>query len=263
MINPQFTNNEIYHLYNRGVDKRKIFMDTSDPFRFIHNLFEFNDQNPAVFFRSSNNRNKKEKFDIGYRTIEKTPHTQPRKLLVEILVWCLMPNHYHLLVRQLVDGGISLFIKKLGIGYTNSFNKKYDRSGVLFQGKFKAVRLTSDAHFTHLPFYIHLNPIDLIEPNWKQEGIKDYKKAIKFLEAYRFSSHMDCIGKKNFPSVSQRKWLLDVLGGQAEYKKQCYQWLKSMQSINEKSVPANKATAKIEQIEEKMQILQNLAIEKI
>ncbi len=252
MANPQFVNNEIYHLCNRGVDKRQIFMDDSDSFRFIHNLFEFNDQEPAIFFRgSSNTTATKEKYGVGPRTlsaiVEKEARTKPRELLVEILVWCLMPNHYHLLVRQLVDGGVSLFMKKLNGGYTCSFNIKYERSGSLFQGKFKAVRLATDAHFSHIPFYIHLNPLDLIEPSWKGQGVKDYKKAIDFLEQYRFSSHMDYIDKKNFPSVGQRDFLLNIFNGSTEYKKQCYQWLKSF--------------SQNQNIEEMVRIIKDLALD--
>jgi len=122
--------------------------------------------------------------EVGLPKIEK----EPRKLLVEILVFCLMPNHFHLMVKQKVNGGITLFMRKLGTGYTNYFNQKYKRVGPLFQGKYKIVHLYQDAHFLYLPYYIHLNPLELIIPEWKEQGIKNIKKAIKFLEKYRWSS---------------------------------------------------------------------------
>ncbi len=142
---------------------------------------------------------------------------KPRKLLVEILVFTLMPNHFHLLVRQKKEKGIVRFMQKLGTGYTMYFNKKHDRVGGLFQGRFKAVLVNNDTHFIHLPFYIHTNPLDL-----------NYKSSISVvLENYRWSSFLDYIGKNNFPSVTSRKFLLDFFGGVEEYKKSTYDWIKN------------------------------------
>lgn len=231
----QFVNGSIYHIINRGVDKRTIFQDKTDYYRFVHNLFEFNDIEPAL---DHNNYAKKEirgtcqMPEVSPRAfgflMEKSANKKPRKLLVKLLAWCLMPNHYHFLVEQVVDGGITLFMRKLGTGYTIYFNQKHERTGVLFQGKFKAVHILDENHFLSLPFYIHGNPLDLVEPGWRRGEINNWAKAVKFLESYRFSSHVDYIGKKNFPSLTQRDFLLDVFGGQDSYKKQCYDWLKSM-----------------------------------
>lgn len=232
MQRPQFANKEIYHIYNRGVEKRKTFMEDPDRYRLIHDLFEFNDKAPALCYQYKSPLIKfYQSSEIGSQMIDKMIRQikkEPRKLLVEVLAWCLMPNHYHLLLRQLVDKGISLFMQKLGIGYTKYFNEKYKRSGVLFQGKFKAVFVKSESHFMHLPFYIHCNPLDLIEPGWREGSIKNYQKAIKFLESYRYSSHLDYIGKKNFPSVSQREFLFDIFDGPENYKKQYRDWLREM-----------------------------------
>ena len=210
----RFIQNNIYHIYNRGVEKRNIFMDNSDYFRFIHDLYEFNDKNPA--------------FNIYYKTPLQSYEAKPRKLLVEILAFVLMPNHFHLLLKEISENGISNFMHKLGGGYTMSFNQKYERSGSLFQGSFKAVLINQDSHFIHLPYYIHLNPLDLIMPEWRTRAINDYKKAMEFLENYRWSSHLDYIGKQNFPSVTHREFLLDFFGGQEEYRKVIFQWLKDI-----------------------------------
>ncbi|MDE2001122.1 MAG: transposase, partial [Patescibacteria group bacterium] len=125
-----------YHVLNRGVDKRKIFLDESDYFRFIHDLFEFNDQNPInnVTYHF-NGRNNSKDLASPYIGAER----KPRKLLVEILAFCLMPNHYHLLLRPKLDNGISLFMRKLNMGYAKYFNQKYERNGTLFQGRYKSV----------------------------------------------------------------------------------------------------------------------------
>lgn len=139
-----------------------------------------------------------------------------------------MPNHYHLLIRQKVVDGIVKFMQKLGVGYTMYFNQKYERVGPLFQGRFKAVLVGLDEHLLYLPYYIHLNPIELVEPRWKEQTIKSWGETIRFLESYHWSSYLDYIGKKNFPSVTSRKFLRDIVGDSREYKKATEEWLKNL-----------------------------------
>jgi len=211
---------ELFHTLNRGVDKRKIFMDDQDYFRFIHDLFEFNDKDwvntTFYYFHKSN--------DIASRKIER----KQRKLLVDIHAFCLMPNHYHLLLSPLVENGIPTFMKKLNMGYAKYFNEKYKRSGALFEGRYKSVGVKEEAHFIHLPYYIHCNPLDLITPEWREKRLDNYQKAINFLESYRWSSHLDYLGKNNFLSVIKRNFLLEVFGGTNNYKKSIYRWLKDL-----------------------------------
>lgn len=213
---------EIYHIYNRGVDKRNIFLDESDKYRFVHDLFEFNDKNPAknLTIYLKNNANK----EVGLPKLK----GGSREMMVEILAYCLMDNHFHLMVRQKTENGITEFMRKLGTGYTNYFNKKYDRSGSLFQGKFKSVNLNNNAHFLYLPIYIHLNPLDFNFSEWREGKIKNYKKAVDFLENYKWSSYIDYIGKKNFPSILSRDFLLDRFDNSTEkLKKETINWIKS------------------------------------
>lgn len=99
-----------------------------------------------------------------------------------------MPNHYHLLLRPKFDDSLTKFMKKLNIGYAKYFNEKYKRSGALFEGRYKSVLVVDKSHFIHLPYYIHLNPLDLKFPEWRNREIKNYKEAMKFLENYRWSS---------------------------------------------------------------------------
>jgi len=207
MKKPNFISGNIYHIYNRGVEKRDIFMEDLDYFRFIHDLFVFNNIDAVL-------------------PMEIQP--PKRKLMVEILAFALMPNHFHLLIRQKEKEGIVKFMQKLGTGYTMYFNQKYERVGSLFQGRFKAVAVLKEKHFLYLPFYIHLNCLDLIEPDWRNGKIENLKKAIKFLESYRWSSYLDYIGKKNFPSVTQRQFLLKCFGEEKEYKKSTVEWLKEV-----------------------------------
>ncbi|MDO8281611.1 MAG: transposase [Thermodesulfovibrionia bacterium] len=203
MIKPIFTNDGLYHIYNRGVEKRDVFMDDGDYLRFVHNLYEFNDESPVSNFNYH--------FDKQTKTVRSTHFTvkkEPRKLLVDILVFTLMPNHFHLLLRQRKEKGISKFMQKTGIAYTNYFNKKYERVGPLFQGKFKAVHVNEEPHFIHLPHYIHMNSLQLNYGN---------RIPIDFLSGYRWSSFPDYIGRKNFPSVTSRGFLLDIFGGEDGY----------------------------------------------
>ena len=228
MKNPIFANDEIYHIYNRGVEKRIIFLDKKDHFRFVHDLFEFNDEAPALNMTYYFNTRTKT-MDIRCPYIPKRNEKKPRKLLVKILAWSLMPNHYHLFVQQVQDNGITRFMQKIGIGYAKYFNEKYERSGHLFQGRFRAVHIDNEAHFLHLPFYIHCNPLDLIEPGWRQGRLNNPQKAINFLKTYRWSSHIDYLGEKNFQSVSQRDFLNAVFTEQNEtYKAQFENWLENM-----------------------------------
>jgi len=193
-------------------------MDDKDRFRFIHDLFEFNDQdsvlNVAYYFNPKS-------MEVEHQYFEK--QRKPRKLLVEILIFALMPNHFHLLLKQKRGGGIVKFMQKLGTGYTNYFNKKYKRVGGLFQGRFKAVLVSEEAHFIHLPFYIHTNPLDLI---YGSSTSIDFEKKMDFLKKYRWSSFPDYIGKKNFPSVTSRELFLKFFGDEREYEKETRKWLR-------------------------------------
>ncbi|MDP3901461.1 MAG: transposase [bacterium] len=214
---------QIYHVLNRGVDKRDIFLDDEDRFRFVHDLFEFNDVAPINNVKYYFNQTSKA-IARPYINVER----RPRKLLVEILAFCMMTNHYHLLLRPLSDNGITHFMKRLNMGYAHYFNLKYQRSGALFQGRYKSVHVVNDAHFIHLPYYIHLNPLDLYMPRWREREISNYQQALKFLKKYRWSSHLDYMGIKNLPSVTQRGFLLKFWDN-SQYENGLIEWLKSIE----------------------------------
>lgn len=188
---------ELWHALNRGVDGRDIFMDDRDRLRFIHDLYEFNDTTPA----GSNKGYHFKSRDIVSPYISRT-----RERLVEIHGWCLMKNHYHLLISELIGNGISLFLRKLNVGYANYFNEKYDRVGTLFQGRTKKILIENDAHFNYILHYIHLNPLDYLTgaEKWRERshaGIHSAKDALNYLKQYRWSSYPDYAGQKNFPSI--------------------------------------------------------------
>ncbi len=205
---------ELYHALNRGVEKRKLFMDEKDRVRFVHNLYEFNDVAPASEF-------------TGYRDLRNSD-IRTREKIVDIHGWCIMGNHYHLLLSERRDGGMSLFLRKLNVGYANYFNERYKRAGTLFQGRTKKIHVNSDAYFLHILHYIHLNPLDFLSEakSWRTLEIEDSKKALAHLEKYRWSSYLDYCGKKNFPSVITKELFRDVFGN---YRKTITSYLKDIE----------------------------------
>lgn len=111
--------------------------------------------------------------------------------IVDIGAYCLMPNHFHLLVKERIEKGISVFMEKLSTAFSMYFNKKHNRTGRLYEGTFKAKHINKDEYFNWLFSYIHLNPVKLIDPTWKESGISDPEKARNFMERYRYSSYFD------------------------------------------------------------------------
>jgi len=215
---------EIIHIVSRGVDKRRIFMDGKDYIRFVYDLFEFNDEEPATAFYTFGVSQKNQHYDLRSHSDKK----DTRKLLVELLAFCLMPNHYHLLVSPRSKDGVTRFMRKLNIGYAKYFNEKYRRSGALFEGRYKRAHVKNEAHFLHLPYYIHLNPLDLKYPSWRKRSLINHKEAMYFLDRYKWSSHRDYMGIKNFPAVTQRELLLKLFNGARGYKKDIGKWLQQM-----------------------------------
>lgn len=153
MVNPPFSTGNYYHIYNRGVEKRNIFISKWDYLRFLETL-EFYRKNPVPMKLSD--------FRRGTIKLKKIDNQIE---IIKIHVYCLMPNHFHLLVQQLADGGITNFLRKLSDSYTRYFNTKYDRVGSLFQGKFKAKLVENDEYLLQVSKYIHRNAFPL--PMWE------------------------------------------------------------------------------------------------
>lgn len=133
---------ETYHVFNRGIDKRDVYMDKSDILRFYQSLNFFNSNEPTINFDSAKVLTKKD--------------TLVNKL-VDIKAYSLLPNHFHLILVQKNDGGISEFMKRVLGGYTSYFNQKNERSGALFQGTFKRVHVESEEQFQYLFAYVNEN----------------------------------------------------------------------------------------------------------
>ena len=186
-----FVESEFYHLYNRGNSKQKIFLDNQDKKRFIKLLYLSNSKK-YINFREDIVKKKMDVWDF-----------ERGKPIISIGAWVLMPNHFHILItpisNQTSDVGLnqtSLFMKKLCISYSKYFNIKYKRTGGLFETNFKSSYVDTDSYLKYIFSYIHLNPVKLIDPEWKKNKIKNIEKTKKFLENYEWSSYQDYYGKK-------------------------------------------------------------------
>ncbi len=178
---------EFYHIYNRGTEKRQVFTKIYDYERFLSLLYIANSSIRVDLKKQGS-------------TLSEILALERGKSLVNICAYCLMPNHFHLIINEKEDGGASKFMQKLITGYTMYFNKTYERSGALFQGRFKVEHADNDNYLSYLIAYIHLNPAKLIEPTWKETGIKDKNQVEKFLDNYRYSSYYDYSGNKRVES---------------------------------------------------------------
>ena len=162
-----FVNNYFYHVYNRGSEKRQIFGSRRDLQRFVKtiNYYQFLGPKPKFSHFSQ------------FQTFK----PNPAKKIVDVICFCLMPNHFHFLLKQLIDGGITEFVSKVSNSYTKYYNIKYNRVGPLMQGEFKSVLVESGEQLIHLSRYIHLNPrVSLIT---------------KDLDSYEWSSYKEYLGE--------------------------------------------------------------------
>jgi putative transposase len=217
-----FSLGEYYHGYNRGVDKRTIFLDKQDYERFVKLLYICNSKNRFDFddtFSKDQRRDLKE--------IERGEQ------LVAIGSWCLMPNHFHLLLKENLevrpangDSGISLFMKKLLTAYSMYFNNKYFRRGALFEGNFKAKHLDYDQYLKYQYTYIHLNPIGIIDKGWKKKEIVNKEKAKKFLKEYKYSSYKDYAGEEREESaILNKKAFPEYFSTSTDFEDMILEWM--------------------------------------
>ena len=192
----KFTNGEFYHIFNRGNNKRLIFTSQFDLGRFLQSMAEFNVKGPigSIYANSFKNQSLS-----GSATKLKA---KPR--LVNFVCYCLNPNHYHILVQQLVNGGIREFMHKLGTGYTRYFNERGKLSGALFQGRYKAIHVNTNDYLLHLSVYINLND-------------KIHKLSGSTTKLH-WSSWGEYVNTYRLESLCNKSIILDQFGGVSEYK---------------------------------------------
>lgn len=183
-----FTPGEYFHVYNRGTNKMNIFLDEYDYSRFQKLLFIANSNMTPKF----SDLNPSSPYPVW--TLERG------ETLVDIGSHCLMPNHFHLLIRSKNEKNTSLFIQRILLSYSKYFNKKNNRSGNLFQGKSKSEHILGDKYLKYIYTYQHLNPVKLIQSNWKVDGLKNIDSALNYLENYKYSSYVDYL-RRDRPEV--------------------------------------------------------------
>ena len=165
-----FQNEEYYHVYNRGTDKRRIFMNYNDINRFLKCMDVFNTVDPvgSLWLHGLNEEPKK-----------KTKH------LVDIVAFCLNPNHYHFILKQNINHGIPEFMKRLNGGYTNYFNFRTKRTGALFQGAFKSKHIFDNDYLLHVSAYVNLNDrvhqLRSETPQLVRSSWSEYIGSVKYL----------------------------------------------------------------------------------
>ncbi|MDD5731864.1 MAG: transposase [Patescibacteria group bacterium] len=189
---------EVYHIYNRGVEKRDIFLDERDYQRFLDSLKEFNCSRSVNMQDINRCRTSRKFLDVRHR----------EDRLVDVLCYTLMPNHYHLSLKSLKENGITDFMRKLSTGYTKYFNIKYQRSGHLFQSKFQRKEVGDPENFAYLTAYIHLNPVTaglVSQPEYYK--FSSYKNYINSGESEILILDKDWF---NIDNISYKKFIEEI-----------------------------------------------------
>jgi putative transposase len=166
-----------YHCYNRSIEGRAAFVDSRDYYRFLELLYLANDELPL------------RRDDIGVRKFEEVLALPRGKRLVAIGAFCLMPDHFHLVVKEIVEGGISSFMRKIGTAYTLYFNSRHKRVGNLFLKPFQSLQVPTDRHLQRLIHYVHCNPATLLDPKWKNGPVVDPQFLGEQMAIYPYSSY--------------------------------------------------------------------------
>ena len=198
----KFANGECYHVFNRGVDKRDVFLDQKDYERFLLAMNLLNDETDGLMiqWRDYSKLNPKAKPSEFLRLSLRSDGKKP---LVEIIAYCLNSNHYHFILKQLAERGIERFMQKLGTGYTMYFNQKNNRSGSLFQGPFKAIHIDSNEYLLYVSAYVN-----------KNNFIHGYTKD----DSWKYSSLPEYLGKVN-PGICSKEIILGQFKNVSDYKK--------------------------------------------
>lgn len=177
-----FANGEYYHLFNRGVEKRPVFTNRREFLRAMELVNFYRFEKPPLRYSKYLALGEEQKLNFLVSLTKKT---------VEMIAFCLMGNHFHFLVKQVKDNGISKFMANFMNSYTKHFNTKYQRVGPLFSGAFKAVHVDSDDQLIHLSRYIHLNPVT------------GFRVKVEELKNYQWSSYPSYVGDSDINFVDK------------------------------------------------------------
>lgn len=199
-----FVEEEFYHIFNRGIEGRIIFNDEYEKIRFIHTAYVVNN------FLAIPPR-----FDVI--SMEPQEFLTPIEPYLKIVAGCLMDNHFHFMVTPLKKGGISKFMHRIGVSYSNYFNLRYERKGRLFENTFKAKHVDKNNYALYLTQYIHLNPVDLYRSKYGTNAEETFSK----IKEYPWSSLPVYLGKKSpFSLLATEDFRKEILGlDESQYEK--------------------------------------------
>ena len=190
-----------YHIYNRGNSKQKIFLDESDKNRFTQLMYLCNGTKSFHYIFLAMEK-------IFNFTFEKG------ESLTDVCAWVLMDNHFHILIylpENSDAGNLSKFVARLSSSYLKYFNEKHNRTGGLFEGRYQSILVEEDSYLKYLFSYIHLNPLKMLDKDWKHNFLK-IKKAKIYLEDYKYSSFNDLVSKHKRPENNILTNNVKVLG---------------------------------------------------
>lgn len=209
-----------YHIYNRGNSKQIIYKDVQDYQRFVGLLYSCNSMSAVKYNNLPGNSD----------LLSTIKDSEP---IVAIGAYCLMPNHFHILLTPLVENGVSIFMQKISTAYVMYFNKKYSRSGGLFEGKFRSSLAQDDIYLKYLFSYIHLNPIKMIDPLWKEAGIQNKNQALLYLNSYSYSSYADFSGiKRRENKILNISVFPNYFPHVKSFEKEILSWFSSRQDLD-------------------------------
>ena len=185
MRKDEFFVDDYVHVYNRGNRKQVIVRDDRDRWHFLQMLYYFN--NKTSVESPFQDLHQKLKSDF-YSCLVWPAEWRPQEPLVRILAFTLMDNHFHLLLKEITEGGITSFMRKLGTGMTNYFNVKYEESGRLFQGAYKAKRVDDEGYLMNLSAYIHVKNTFELYPKGFAFAAKNFSDAYEWAAHYPYTS---------------------------------------------------------------------------
>ena len=200
---------EFYHIYNRGNSKQVIFNDEQD-YEYFINLLKIMNTDKRIMSSRVNKGDQSNAENI-----------------VSIGAYVLMSNHFHILLKQEKDGGISVFMQKVSTAYVMYYNKKHKKTGGMFEGKFKSKHAGEDRYLKYLFSYIHLNPLKIINQNWKHDR-SGGEKDILFLRNYKYSSFLEYFENNNENSLNiiNRKAFPDYFPERSIFEKELFSWIR-------------------------------------
>jgi putative transposase len=215
----QFTPGEYFHLYNRGTNKMEIFNRNYDYERFQKLLYLVNSKQTLKYSDIETNRSG----PCRTWTLDRG------ETLVDIGAYCLMPNHFHLLIKSKNEKDTSTFIQRLLTSHSKYFNTKNDRTGSLFQGKSKTKHILGNNYLKYMFSYIHLNPVKLIQKDWKEKGLLNIDKTKDFLKEYKYSSYLDYLteNKREEYNIINKSVFPDYFSSPELFNKEIFDWLQN------------------------------------